>query len=182
MVAWRCDGGMVRSGRHGCPAVNQKRGTHTTSIGVRMGLKPLTGFRFFMMEVQACFMKRMILAIACCAVPAGRFRAEPRPISPPIRTWPTVTCSAARSGDDDAQFYLGCTLFGRRRRAALRRGGLPLVRARRRPGPFARDADRRRPLRDRARRARRTTSRPTNTPISSARRPRSTNSATARAN
>ncbi len=58
-----------------------------------------------MMEVQ-CFMKRMILAIACCAgLLAGSVGAKADFASD--QNMANRYLRAARSGDDDAQFYLG---------------------------------------------------------------------------
>jgi len=58
-----------------------------------------------MMEVQ-CFMKRMILAIACCAgLLAGSVGAKADFSSD--QNMANRYLRAARSGDDDAQFYLG---------------------------------------------------------------------------
>jgi hypothetical protein len=66
----------------------------------------MTGFSFFMMDVQACLMKRIVLAIACCAgLLAGSIGAKADFASD--QNMANRYLRAARSGDDDAQFYLG---------------------------------------------------------------------------
>jgi hypothetical protein len=64
------------------------------------------GFNIFVSDVQAIFMKRAVRAIICCAVllaSSGGAYAD----SAFDRDMANRYLQAARSGDDDAQFYLG---------------------------------------------------------------------------